>query len=173
MAAEKLPAFSYFIHWEKNSYADMNMISSPIFRIPFFDGLHSEDVAFLDSIAGRETVEAGDPLFEKGGDAEYLYIVESGTLALQLPRDKKDPISLMTLNPGELIGWSWLFPPYKWNFDARALNECELLTLDTACIRRRMDCDPGFGFRIMQSLVGTMHDRLTATRLQLLRHHDD
>ena len=151
----------------------MNVISSPVSRISFFDGLHAEDIFFLDSIASPQSVEVGRFLFKKGSEAEAFYLIQEGTVALQLPRDNKESISLMTLNPGELIGWSWLFPPYQWKFNALALNQCELSAFDASTVRRRMDCDHGFGYRVMQSLVFTMHDWLTATRLQLLRHHDD
>ena len=151
----------------------MTVLNTPLSTIPCFHELHLADISFLESVVSHEFVEAGEFLFKKGDAANAFYLVEKGTLALQLPRENKEPISLMTLNAGELIGWSWLIPPYQWNFDALALNACELLAFDAASIRRRMDWDTGFGYRAMKSLALTMHDRLSATRLQLLRHHDE
>ena len=145
----------------------------PLSVYPCFSELHLVDISFLETVVSSQTISGGEYLFKKGDDAQAFYLIQEGTVALQLSQEGKEPISLMTLNTGELIGWSWLIPPYQWNFDALAINPCELLVFDAASVRRRMDWDNGFGYRAMTSLALTMHDRLTATRLQLLRHHDE
>lgn len=151
----------------------MNVSTLNVSSVPLLKGLEESDIVFLDSVAKSVFVEAKEFLFQKGESAEQFFVIEEGTLVLELERPNNSSITLMTLNPGELIGWSWLFPPYAWNFDAKALNDCRLIAFDAKEVRRRMAGDSEFGFRVMQSLVLTMHDRLAATRLQLLRHHDD
>ena len=151
----------------------MKALSSSLSSIPCFSALHLADISFLESIVSTEFVEAGQNVFLRGGNADRSYVILEGTVSLQLPNKESGPLPLMNLNSGELIGWSWFIPPHQWNFDALALNHCELLAFDATSVRRRMDWDNGFGYRVMKSLALTMHDRMTATRLQLLRHHDD
>lgn len=151
----------------------MNVLHPPISSNPFLTGFTSGDLAFLDSVASVATEETGRYIFKKGGSAAYFYLIQSGTIALQVKSPDRGPIPVMTLNPGEILGWSWLFPPFKWNFDALALNRCEFIAFEAEAVRDHCEVDSDFGYRLMKSLVFTMHDRLTATRLQLLRHHDD
>ncbi|MDG2167004.1 MAG: cyclic nucleotide-binding domain-containing protein [Opitutales bacterium] len=151
----------------------MKALSSSLSTIPCFSTLHLADVSFLESIVSTEYVEAGHNVFLRGGSADKFYVILAGTVSLQLLNKESGALPLMNLNSGELIGWSWFVPPHQWNFDALALNPCELLAFDATSVRRRMDWDNGFGYRVMKSLALTMHDRMTATRLQLIRHHDD
>lgn len=147
--------------------------SSFLSSLPCFSELHLADISFLETIVSAEFVEAGHNVFQREGNADSFYVILEGTVSLQLPKKEGQPLPLMNLNSGELLGWSWFVPPHQWSFDALALSHCELLAFDATSIRRRMDWDNGFGYRVMKSLALTMHDRMTATRLQLLHHHDD
>lgn len=151
----------------------MNVLTIPLSTVPCFSELHLSDITFLESIASHKRIETGEVLFSKQGNADSCFLVLEGTVMLQMPQEDNDPIPLMTLNSGELIGWSWLFHPRQWNFDALATGPCELMVFDAESILRRMDWDNGFGFRMMQALTLVMHDRLLATRMQLLNASED
>jgi CRP-like cAMP-binding protein len=74
----------------------------------------------------------------------------------------------MTLGPGDILGWSWLFPPYVWKFDARAREAVRATAFDGACLRKKCDADPAMGYELMKRLAHLVSKRLEATRLQLL-----
>ena len=78
------------------------------------------------------------------------------------------PLVIETLGPGEVLGWSWLFAPYRWQFDARAVGACSLVSFDGTGLRARCESDPELGFALMRCLAETIVERLQATRRQLL-----
>jgi hypothetical protein len=75
---------------------------------------------------------------------------------------------ITTLGAGELVGWSWLFPPYRWHFDARATELTRTIAFDGACLRDKCEQDHDLGYELMRRFASLMLDRLQATRLQLL-----
>ncbi len=75
---------------------------------------------------------------------------------------------IATLGEGAVVGWSWLFPPYRWSFDARALELTRTVAFDGACLRGKCEADTTLGYELMQRFAAVMLDRLQATRLQLL-----
>lgn len=151
----------------------MKHLTHPVTNSHFLDKLTDEDLGFLDSVASVDTIGGGHYLFKKGEDANRFYLLRKGTLLVQTITKDGKSYSIMTLNPGELAGWSWLFPPYAWNFDGLALNDCDLIGFDAKLVREKCEEDNGFGYRIMKSLMNSMHDRLTATRHRLLSPDDD
>ncbi len=78
-----------------------------------------------------------------------------------------------TLGPGDVVGWSWLFPPYRWQFDAVALERVAAVALDGACLRAKCDDDTRLGFELTRRFAGVLIDRLQATRLRLLDLYGD
>jgi CRP/FNR family cyclic AMP-dependent transcriptional regulator len=77
-------------------------------------------------------------------------------------------VTLQTLGEGDLLGWSWLFPPYIWQFDARAQEDVRATAFDGACLRTKCDADPALGYDLMKRLARLVSSRLEATRRQLL-----
>ena len=73
-----------------------------------------------------------------------------------------------TLDAGEVVGWSWLFAPYRWQLDARATEACRLVAFDGACLRGKCDADHELGYQLMRRFAAQIVERLQATRLQLL-----
>ncbi len=73
-----------------------------------------------------------------------------------------------TLGPGEVVGWSWLFPPYRWHFDAVALEPVRAVALDGLCLHAKCEENPRLGFDLTRRFAGVLVDRLQATRLRLL-----
>jgi CRP-like cAMP-binding protein len=77
-------------------------------------------------------------------------------------------VTIQTVGPGELLGWSWLMPPYRWHFDARALEQTRALSFDGTCIRNKCETDHRLGYELMKRLAYVFTQRLEASRLQLL-----
>jgi CRP-like cAMP-binding protein len=72
------------------------------------------------------------------------------------------------LAAGEVLGWSWLIPPYHWKFDARAIEQTRALALDGKCLRTKCEEDHDLGYELLKRFAQIMEERLQATRLQLL-----
>ena len=89
-------------------------------------------------------------------------------MALQVFVPGRGPITLDTLGAGEVLGWSWLFPPYRWHFDAQTVEQTRAIAFNGECLRTKCDADPHLGYALMQRFAHIMMQRLQATRLQLL-----
>jgi CRP/FNR family cyclic AMP-dependent transcriptional regulator len=113
-------------------------------------------------------VEAGARLCREGEPATGFFEIRSGVIALEIVAPGRDALLIETLHDGDLLGWSWLYEPHRWQFDARATTACDLRAFDGACVRAACDADPAFGYAFMQRFAAVMVERLQATRLQLL-----
>jgi hypothetical protein len=80
----------------------------------------------------------------------------------------KGVIIIQTLSAGEVLGWSWLFPPYVWHFGAITLEPTDLIVFDAEFLRRKAGEDHEFGYELAMRVGAVMLERLQATRLQLL-----
>jgi CRP/FNR family cyclic AMP-dependent transcriptional regulator len=135
---------------------------------PTFAGL---DPAQLELIAGcgvNERVEAGSYLLREGDAADRFFMIRQGAVALEVHAPGRGSIVIETLDAGEVVGWSWLFAPYRWQLDARAIESCRLIAFDGACLRGKCDADHELGYQLMSRFAAQMVERLQATRLQLL-----
>ena len=131
----------------------------------------------LETIAGCTRTARfgeGEYVFREGGDADTFYVLRSGSVALETHVPGRGPARLMTLHDEDVLGWSWLFPPYRWHLDARALEPVRALAIDGACLRTKSVEDHEFGYELLRRFAEVIVSRLQATRMQLLDvyHHD-
>ena len=129
------------------------------------------DPEYLDLVAGcgrNVAFGVGDWIGREGAPADSFYVLREGRVALEVHSPDRGPIVVATLSPGDVLGWSWLFPPYRWRFDARALDPVRAVALDGVCLRGKCDADPRLGYELMRRFARIMVGRLEATRLQLL-----
>ncbi|WP_424215211.1 Crp/Fnr family transcriptional regulator [Streptomyces sp. BI20] len=110
----------------------------------------------------------GARLFSEGSRAEAFWIVRSGTVSLGIPAPGRRSTVIEDLGPGELVGWSWLFPPYVWQWDAEAMTPVRTYEFDGAAIRMLMDADPAFGSAVGHWVGRVLAHRLHETRTRLL-----
>jgi CRP-like cAMP-binding protein len=125
----------------------------------------------LETIAGCASIahfEEGEVVFREGGDADAFYVLRSGSVALETHVPGRGPARLMTLHDEDVLGWSWLFPPYRWHLDARALEHTRALTFDGACLRGKAAADHDLGYELLRRFAEVIVSRLQATRFQLL-----
>ena len=127
--------------------------------------------ADLDVIAGcgrNVVVPVGELLAAEGAPADTCFVLRAGRVGLEVRAPGIGSVRLLTLGPGEVLGWSWLVPPHRWTADARALEEVRAVRLDGACLRTKCEQDPALGFHLAQRMAHVTAERLAATRLQLL-----
>jgi CRP/FNR family transcriptional regulator, cyclic AMP receptor protein len=141
---------------------------------PFCEGLATEHVAIMAEGAGERTLAAGEFVIRHGWVADALHLLVEGDVALEMADPGRDPMTIETLHGGDPLGWSWLYPPSTWAFDARCLSDTRLLTLDGDHLRRMVDDDPVFGRELALRIGRVVAERLQFARAQLLdaHHHD-
>ena len=146
----------------------MKSISDLLHEHPFFAGL---DEPTLDLISGCGTnvhFTPDDPILRASQPADLFYVIRTGRVAVEIDTPRGGPIIVETLGPGEILGVSWMLPPHRWTFDARAIDDTSAVAIDAACLRGKCDDDPTLGYALFTRFAGLIHNRLHATRLQLL-----
>ena len=117
--------------------------------------------------------EPGTKIFREGGVSENCYLIMYGIVAVEAHSPGRDAKVLQTLGQGDVLGWSWLFPPYRWTFDAHVRAETEAVQLDAVKLREYMDTDRELGYEVLFQFSRLVVRRLNATRLQLLDLYAD
>jgi CRP-like cAMP-binding protein len=135
---------------------------------PFFQGLAESDLELLTSCASNVRYPAGAYLFREGEEAQHFWLLREGAVALETHAAPQGTHTIETIESGEVLGWSWLFPPYTWHFGARAVQPVRALMLDGVCLRAKSDADPRLGYELMRRFAQVIIARLQATRMQLL-----
>ncbi len=146
----------------------MRTIDELITDSPTFAGLEPAYLEFIAGCAWNEHVEAGTMLFQAGEPADKFFLIRRGVVALEVDSPGRGALVIETLEPGDVVGWSWLFAPYRWVFDGRSVEATSLITFDGACLRGKCDQDHDLGFALMHRFAANVVERLQATRLQLL-----
>jgi CRP/FNR family transcriptional regulator, cyclic AMP receptor protein len=135
---------------------------------PFFVGLEERFGALVSGCAKNVRFEAGQYLFHEGTSADQFYLLRHGRVALELTAPGRGPVTFQTLREGEIVGVSWLIPPYRWTYDAKALELTRAIAMDAACLRGKCDLDHDLGYDMMKRFMPVLVQRLQATRLQIL-----
>ena len=135
---------------------------------PFLQGLAPEHLRLIVGCASNVRFEAGHYLFREGDQANKFYFIRQGKAAVEIRAPGKGSIVIQTLGEGEVLGWSWLIPPYEWHFDARAVELTRAFALDGKCLRTKCEEDHHLGYELLKRFTDIIEQRLQATRLQLL-----
>jgi len=135
---------------------------------PFFRDLDESSLQLLAGCAINRVYHPGSYIFRSGEEANEFYLLRSGLVDVEIEANGQQPIVLQTVGEGEILGWSWLLPPYFWHFDARVQEEVRVLVLDGRCIRNKCENNHTLGFEMLKRFSKIMESRLESTRLQLL-----
>lgn len=136
--------------------------------LPLFQGLKEEYLDFLAECGSNEVFQAGKSIFHEGDHADFCYVLRSGRVAVETVVPGKAPLVIQTLDAGEVLGWSWIQSPFRWNFRGRTLELSRTLTLDAQKIRDRCSIDHDFGYFLLKRFTPIIVSRLQATRLQVM-----
>jgi CRP-like cAMP-binding protein len=137
-------------------------------EIPLLADLSADQRATVGGCGKNVVFGDGEALFREGDEADTFFALRRGTVALEIASPARGPLIIETLHEGDVVGWSWLFAPYRTRFDARARGEVHALAFDGACLRGKCDADHELGYELMRRFAAVMTDRLQATRMQLL-----
>jgi len=135
---------------------------------PFFEGLDSEFTKLMVSCASNVRFKTGTYILKEGDPANTFYLIREGNVAVEVFAPQRKPIIVATLSVGELLGWSWLLPPFQWKFNARAIHDVRAIALDGKCLRTKCEENHDLGYAVLKRFAQIMEQRLEATRLQLL-----
>jgi CRP-like cAMP-binding protein len=135
---------------------------------PVLLGLAPAHLDLIVGCASNVRFNPGEFIFRAGQEANHFYVVRSGRVSVETFAPQRGAITIETVGDGELLGWSWLIPPFQWHFDARALNLTRAVALDARCLRSKCDADHSLGYELLKRFSQVMEQRLEATRLQLL-----
>lgn len=144
----------------------MNDTEATISRHPFFKTISSEHLVRLLKNAREVEFQAGEILFREGAPANRFFLIESGRIAIETGPQKGK--SVQTLGAGEVVGWSWLFPPFCWHFSARAVEPTKCFVLDGGHLLVTAEENPAFGYDLMRRISQVLVERLQATRKKML-----
>lgn len=134
------------------------------------------DPAYVDLLAGcgqNVVFPAGTTIARVDDPADSFYLVRQGRVALQLPVPHRRSAVVETLEPGEVVGWSWIVPPYRWPTDVLAVEQTRAVAFDGACVRNKCEADHALGHALMRRFVGLMDAQLRASRVRLLDLYGD
>ncbi len=146
----------------------MNELRETITGYPFFSGVEPANLNMLAQGASEAKFKTGDVLFREGEPASRFYLIRKGKVALEAHEPAGGTVVVQELRVGDVLGWSWLFPPFVWHFQARALEPTEVVVLDGARLLVAAERDHDFGYELMKRVAQVVIRRLQATRKQLL-----
>jgi CRP-like cAMP-binding protein len=135
---------------------------------PFFAGFAPEHSKLVAGCARNHRFDAGAYLFREGEPANEFFLIRHGRVALEIVAPGQTPIVFATLGEGEIVGAAWLVPPYRWTFDARAIELVRAIGIDAACLRGKCEADHHLGYEMMKRFLPVFVKRLHSTQLQIL-----
>jgi len=142
-------------------------------QVPFFGGMGQDEITLIAGCGRNVHFDPGETIFRQGDAADNFFVVRHGTVAIGNFVPPRGELVIETLEAGDLLGWSWLFPPYRSHFDARALTSVRATQFDGACLRDKCAADPAFGYDLMSRFAQILIERLQWTRLRLLDIYGD
>jgi CRP/FNR family transcriptional regulator, cyclic AMP receptor protein len=135
---------------------------------PFLRGMSRDQLRVLAEAACDVRFPAKHRLFDDGGNATRFWLIQCGHVSLDLNVPGEGSVVTETIGMGELLGWSWLFPPFKWAFGAVAATAVEAFEFDASAVRDRCAADPALGYELNQRITEVLAKRLRATRIRLI-----
>ena len=146
----------------------METLEPIIAEHPFFEGFRSQYTELLVGCASNVRFNPGELLLRGGEEASQFFVLRQGKVAVELSAAGRKPIVIQILEGGEILGWSWLLPPYQWRFDARAIEPTRAVAFDGKCLRAKCEEDHDLGYELLKRFTTIIAKRLDAASMQLL-----
>lgn len=145
----------------------MQNLKSFISKHPFFKSLKKSYLDLILECASEARFESGEVIFREGERADKFYIILQGKVALEaFMAPERDPITILNLGENDVLGWSWLFAPHRWHFDARATAATKAILIDGDKIRKKCEEDHDLGYELMKRFATIIEQRLRSVRSQ-------
>ncbi len=146
----------------------MDDVETLLSEHPFFQGLTPDRISALSRIAGTESFNAGKYIFREGDESSAFYLIRNGKVAVEVFAAQRGALTIQTLDTGDVLGWSWLVPPHRWRFSARAVDLVRTIRLEGNTLLSLCQSDHELGYQVLIRLFQAVAQRLEATRLQLM-----
>ena len=146
----------------------MRTIAELMDELPALRSLTPSQRETLAGCARNQVFQPGEEIMREGDPADSFFIVRAGGVGITTEVPGRGELTIETLQPGELLGWSWLVEPYRNAFGARAHGTTRVLSLDAVCLRGKCEADPELGYAMLKLLAGVFAERLRDTRVRLL-----
>jgi len=146
----------------------METIEAVLRDVPLFKGLTQDELQLLAGCASNVRFDEGERIVRDGDPADTFYVVRHGAVALEMFVPARGAVTIETIEAGEVLGWSWLFAPYRWQFDAVALTRVRATGFDGSCLRGKCETDPKLGYDLMSRFAQLLIERLQWMRIRLL-----
>jgi CRP-like cAMP-binding protein len=146
----------------------METLDNVLTAHPFFIDFPAHYLELVVGCASNVSFGAGEFIFHEGEDARKFYLIREGRVELHIASERRGPLSIVTLREGDILGWSWLFPPYRWKFSARTLDPTRALAMDGQCLREKAEQDHDLGYELLKRFSRVSESRLETMRKQLV-----
>lgn len=133
---------------------------------PFLRSLSPEHLSIVLTNAKQVEFAEGEMILKEGDPASQFFLIESGRIRIETGTENGK--SVQTVGPGEVLGWSWMFPPFAWHFSAYAMEPTKCALLDGGHLLVTAEENPKFGFDLMRRISQVLVERLQATRKKML-----
>jgi len=150
----------------------MESLKQTLTQHPFLAGLERRHLGQLEALASPKSFAAQQMIFHEGDSANECYLICKGHVGIETALLGCAGIRVETLGPGDVLGWSWLLPPYELHYSARAMEPTQVIALDGKLLRSRCEADHDLGYEIMKRFALVIVQRLAATRARFLKFPD-
>jgi len=134
----------------------------------FFEGMEERHIELITGCATNVRFTEEQFIAREGEPADHFYLIRDGMVSVECRVPHRGVTTVQTVGEGEILGWSWLFPPHRWHFDARTQTPTHALKFDGRCLRAKCEEDHHLGYEVFRRFIYIVGERLEATRMQLL-----
>jgi len=145
-----------------------NSIEKLLTEAPAFAGLSDEHKRRLAAHGEAVEVGNGEVLFRSGDPARHFFVLVDGEISIEIPAVTGPTLQVQRLSPVRVLGWSWLLPPFKWSFNARAERDSEVIRFDGEAVLEACEADPAFGDAVIEDDAALMAERLDAAHRKMM-----
>lgn len=143
-------------------------IARQVVEHPLLKGLDHKQLTLLSDCALPASLKAGEVIFREGEQANRFFLITRGKVVLESGAGQGEPVMIETIGAGDLLGWSWMMPPYKWHFTARALEPTEAIFFASQILHEYCEMDHSLGFELHRRMSAVMMRRLQAARKKMI-----
>jgi CRP-like cAMP-binding protein len=140
---------------------------------PFFADFPTKYLELIVGCASNVSFKADSFIFREGEEADKFYLIREGKVALHIASERRGPLTILTLEHGDILGWSWLFPPYRWTLSAKTVTPTRAFAIDGKCLREKAEQDHDLGYELLKRFSRIFESRLETLRLQLVDVYKD
>jgi len=151
-----------------NTHTEIEPMATRVAFHPFLAGMNHAQLALLTDCAMVVRFQRGQLIFREGELANRFYLIETGKVILESSARFGDPVIIDKVGAGELLGWSWMFPPYVWHFTARAVEPTSAIFFYGTILREYCERDHSLGYELFKRMSAVMIKRLQAAREKML-----